>query len=47
MSGEALIFIAEYINILLISMLTIIVTTRNTYNGELILKTSILSIIFI
>lgn len=43
----ALIFIAEYINILFISLLSISIITRNYSNTELIIKTTIISILFI
>ena len=43
----ALIFISEYINILLIRLITIRITTKRLSNTELILKTTILSFIFI
>lgn len=43
----ALIFIAEYINILLISLLTISIITKNYTNTELIVKSTIFSLIFI
>lgn len=43
----ALIFIAEYINILIISLITILILTRNNSNIELILKTLILAFLFI
>ena len=43
----ALIFIAEYINILFISLITIAILTINTFNWELIIKTTAISLIFI
>jgi len=46
-SPFALIFIAEYINILLIRIFTVSLITINHSNLDLILKTSILSFIFI
>jgi len=43
----ALIFIAEYINILFIRLMTVSIISRNLSNSELILKTVIISTIFI
>ena len=43
----ALIFIAEYINILFISLITVAILTINTFNWELIIKTTAISLIFI
>ena len=43
----AIIFIAEYINILLISILTIVIITKSYYRLELTIKRIILSLIFI